>query len=230
MSRFPFRACRRVAACVALAALLGGAGAATAVDAPAPKGVAQQVQLDIALAAYERGDLAQAEAAFRTLAAQDLPVAWFNLAMMHLRDEITPADPAEAVRLLQRAAQAGFVRAEHALGEVHEQGVLGRPDLVEAHRWYLRAAVHGHVDAQVSMGTAYFLGRGAPRDMAQAAHWYREAAKAGEVGAQYILASMYEHGDGVPQDLRLARYWYQAAADNGDDAAPGKLRQLDASR
>jgi TPR repeat protein len=44
----------------------------------------------------------------------------------------------------------------------------------------------------------------------------------------YLLASMYEQGDGVERDLRLARYWYDAAAKNGDEAAPGKLRQIDA--
>jgi TPR repeat protein len=47
------------------------------------------------------------------------------------------------------------------------------------------------------------------------------------VGAQYLIASMYEHGDGVAQDLRLARYWYEAAARNGDEAAPGKLQELE---
>ena len=54
-----------------------------------------------------------------------------------------------------------------------------------------------------------------------------EAAKGGDVGAQYLIASMYETGDGVPQDLRLARYWYGVAADNGDEAAPGKLKELE---
>jgi TPR repeat protein len=39
---------------------------------------------------------------------------------------------------------------------------------------------------------------------------------------------MYEAGDGVQQDLRLARYWYSIAAGNGDEAAPGKLKEIDA--
>ena len=30
------------------------------------------------------------------------------------------------------------------------------------------------------------------------------------------------------RDLRLARYWYDIAAKNGDEAAPGKLREIDA--
>jgi TPR repeat protein len=46
----------------------------------------------------------------------------------------------------------------------------------------------------------------------------------------YLIASMYEHGNGVPQDDRLARYWYELAAQAGDEAAPGKLRELQARR
>ncbi|MBN8486972.1 MAG: SEL1-like repeat protein, partial [Burkholderiales bacterium] len=62
-----------------------------------------------------------------------------------------------------------------------------------------------------------------------AARWYRRAAAAGDVGAQYILATMYEQGEGVAQDLRLARYWYEAAARQGDEAAPWKLKAMDAA-
>ncbi|MDP3084204.1 MAG: SEL1-like repeat protein [Rubrivivax sp.] len=59
-------------------------------------------------------------------------------------------------------------------------------------------------------------------------HSYREAAKPGDVGAQHVLASMYERGDGVDADLPLARYWYDIAAHNGDEAAPGKVKEIDA--
>ena len=72
------------------------------------------------------------------------------------------------------------------------------------------------------------MGRGTTADMAQAAQWFRLAANAGDVGAQYILGSMYEKGDGVAADLRLACYWYAAAARQGDEAAPAKLKEIDA--
>ena len=44
----------------------------------------------------------------------------------------------------------------------------------------------------------------------------------------YLYASMLESGDGIPRDLNEARYWYGAAARNGDEAAPSKLKELDA--
>ena len=78
------------------------------------------------------------------------------------------------------------------------------------------------------MGTGHFLGRGLARDAARAARWFREAAKGGDIGAMYLLASMYEQGDGVERDLRLARYWYSTAAQGGDEAAPAKVKELDA--
>ncbi len=230
-SMAPFAASFALLVWVALAAWPAGVRA----DDPAPPAQAepqpsaQEAAVESALAAYEAGNLPEAERRFRALADQRVPLAEFNLAMMMLRDELPRNDRRDAVKLLERAASGGFVRAEHALGEVHEQGLAGEPrDLALSNRWFELAARHGHVDAQVALATAYFLGRGAAKDEREAAHWYREAAKGGDVGAQYILASMYEHGDGVGQDLRLALYWYDIAARNGDDAASFKRDAMDA--
>jgi TPR repeat protein len=184
--------------------------------------LAQAVQI------YERGDFAGAELRFTALANAGEPAAWHNLAVMHLRGEVPQASVTKARELLLRAADHGFVTATLALGELYESGRLGAPDLPQALAWYQRAADSGSVDAQVATATAYFMGRGTGRDAAQAAHWYRKAANGGDVGAQYILGSMYEKGDGVAADLRLARYWYAAAARQGDEAAPAKLKEIDA--
>ena len=117
----------------------------------------------------------------------------------------------------------------YGLAQLHELGQAGLTvDLVQANRWYLRAAEAGSVDGQVAIGTAHYLGRGAPKDLARAARWFRIAAQGGDVGAMYLYASMVESGDGVERDLNEARYWYGAAARNGDDAAPSKVRELDA--
>jgi TPR repeat protein len=191
---------------------------------PAPR------PIDRAVAAYERGEFAAAQAAFERLSRAGVAAADYNLGLMHLRRELPEAEPAEAERLLQRAAGRGFVTAQFALGRFYEEGAFsGARDLASAQRWYLVAAQSGSVDAQVAVGTAHYLGRGAPRDLGRAAYWYREAAKGGDVGAQYLLASMYESGHGLTRDLRQARYWYDIAARNGDEAAPGKVKELDAA-
>ena len=214
-----------VAAAFALATLAGQAAPQVragieTVDASAT--------LQAALTAYGERRFDDARVAFEALSRNGSALADYNLAVMHLRDELPKASRVEAVRLLNRAAVRGFVTAQFDLGRLYEGRLLGAPDLVKAYAWYRRAAENGSVDAQVEVGTAHFLGRGARKDMAEAAHWYREAAKAGDIGAQYLIASLYESGDGVPRDLRLARYWYEVAASNGDVAAAVKHKALSA--
>ena len=173
------------------------------------------------------GDYDQALAKLN-LAQRQVPVAQYNLAVMHLRGEVPQPDRALARDLLQRAAAGGLVTAQLALGQALENGDLGERDLPLAHHWYQLAAAHGSVDAQLAVGTAHYLGRGLPKDPQRAAHWFREAAKGGDAGAMYLLASQYEQGDGVERDLRLARYWYEQAAHQGDVAASVKVKELDA--
>jgi uncharacterized protein len=182
-----------------------------------------------ALRAYETGQLAAAQRQFAQLARKGLPVAQFNLAMMHLRDEIKPTKTKsnrEAERLLLAAAGKGFVRAEHALAQYYDLGLGGKQDITRAFKWTALAAEHGHPEAQIDYATALYLGRGTTMDKAEAAKWFRVVAQTGDEGAQYLLASMYETGDGIAQDLRLALYWYQQAAQNGDVAARYKAAEL----
>ncbi len=186
-------------------------------------------QLDAAVAAYEQGRLKTARIAFEKLAQQRVPAADYNLAVMHLRGEMTRSRPGEALRLMTRAAEAGFVTAMAGLGELYERGAPGIPANAErARHWHERAADAGSVESQLTVATAHYLGRGAPLDKSIAARRYRQAAQAGDVGAQYLYAAMLETGDGIPQDLNEARYWYAAAARSGDDAAPFKVKELDA--
>ncbi len=216
------RAWRCTFLCVGLCGFIGAASAAQPL---APK---QQMRLDAAVLAYESGRLPVARRDFQALAQQGVPAAQYNLAVMHLQREMPRPDAREARRLLTRAARGGFVTAQFMLGQGLETGQLGPRDMVLAHQWYEVAALNGSVPAQVAMGTAFYLGRGRAKDAARALHWFREAAKGGDVGAMYLLASMYEQGDGVDTDLRLARYWYGLAAQQGDDAAPAKVREIDA--
>ena len=189
---------------------------------------ALQSQLDAAVIHYESGRLDAARQAFEVLSRRGLPAADYNLAVMHLKNELPNSSRQRAEQLLTRSARGGFVTAQLMLGRALENGDLGRRDLMLAHQWYEAAAESGSVEAQVAMGTAFYLGRGRAKDAARAAHWFREGAKGGDVGAMYLLASMYEQGDGVERNLRLARYWYDVAARNGDEAAPAKVKEIDA--
>jgi uncharacterized protein len=188
-----------------------------------------QPSLDAAVAAYQRGDLTTARSAFMQLSAKGVPAADYNLAVMHLRREMPGASDAEVLRLMTRAAEAGFVTAMVGLAELHELGRAGlKIDLQQSVLWSRRAAEAGSVDAQVAVGTAHYLGRGAAKDLTLAARWFHRAAQGGDVGAMFLVASLYESGEGVPRDLAEARYWYNAAARNGEPGADLKVKELDA--
>lgn len=203
---------------VAMALALGAARAEPA-----------ESDLPAAVAAYEDGQLKTARAAFERLAQQGVPAALYNLAVMHLRGEMPRSSARQALRLMTRAADAGFVTAMAGLADLYEMGARGVPVNAErAQHWLQRAAEAGSVDSQLALGTAHYLGSGAPLDKATAARWYQRAAAAGDVGAQYLYAAMLEKGDGIAQDLHEARYWYAAAARSGDVAAPFKVKELDA--
>jgi TPR repeat protein len=189
---------------------------------------AWQAELDVAVIDYQSGRRTQARRAFEALSRRGVAAADYNLAVMHLKRELPQASQRRAEQLLTRSARGGFVTAQLMLAQALETGDFGRRDLVLAHQWYEVAAESGSAEAQLALGTAYYLGRGRPKDPVQAAHWFRETAKAGDVGAMYLLASQYEQGDGVERNLRLARYGYDIAARNGDEAAPGKVKELDA--
>ena len=189
---------------------------------------ALQSQLDAAVIDYESGRLDAARLAFEALSRRGHPAADYNLAVMHLKNQLPQPSRQRAEQLLTRSARAGFVTAQLMLGRALENGDFGRRDLRLAHQWYEVAAESGSVEAQVAMGTAYYLGRGRAKDAVRAAQWFREGAKGGDLGAMYLLASMYEQGDGLELNLRLARYWYDIAARYGDEAAPAKVKELDA--
>lgn len=194
----------------------------------AASAVHADARLDNALAAYQRGDFASARLAFERLAREGVPAADYNLAVMHLRRERPDADPREALRLMARAADAGFVTAMVGLGELYERGQapLVR-DLVQSVLWLRRAAEAGSVEGQLAVATAHYLGRGAALDKTQAARWFRLAAQQGDGGAMYLFASMCESGDGTPRDLAEARYWYAAAARNGEVGAAEKAKAIE---
>ena len=163
------------------------------------------------------------------LSVKGVAAADYNLAVMHLRREMPAASDSEAVRLMTRAAEGGFVTAMAGIAELHELGGAGlKVDLMQSVLWHRRAAEAGSVDSKVALATAFYLGRGAPKDVVAASRWYRLAAQAGDVGAMFIVATMYESGDGLDRDLSEARYWYAAAARGGEPGAELKVKELDA--
>ncbi|CAA7617649.1 exported hypothetical protein [Magnetospirillum sp. UT-4] len=107
------------------------------------------------------------------------------------------ADVAGAVRLLERAGEAGRPDAYVAIGIAHRNGRLVHPDPMAAERWFGRAEALTYAQAQTAgeafpatrVGMLFFrLGDGMGEN-ARAMRWFRLSAEAGDAHAADILAT-----------------------------------------
>lgn len=146
------------------------------------------------------------------LAASAAPAAWAG-GYEEGRAAYEAKDYAAAYRLWLPLAERGDVRAQHAVGDLYEDGNGVERDLRTAAGWYARAAERGHAESmyRLSVGHAWGLG-GLRRDDALAAKWLRRSAEGGFRKAQKVLAQAYERGRfGLPRDAQQAKYWYDKA-------------------
>jgi len=105
------------------------------------------------------------------------------------------ANPRRAVEWLQRAADAGSLRAKYELGRIYQRGARC-------------SCGEGNQSNDVS------------RDRELALLWFSRAAEAGDTAAQVRVAEIMEAGTGLPspQPEIAERYW-RLAARSGDDYA-----------
>jgi len=143
------------------------------------------------------------------------PESETTLALAYHAGTLLKQDDAEALRLLRRAANGGFVAAEEAMGIFCQSGFGIPPDKEQAVSWYTKAAQHGSKDAATNLALMYSTGDGIPRNAAAAETWFHSAAEAGDATAQLNLAAMYHRGEVVPQDDAQATLWLTKAAEQG---------------
>jgi len=155
------------------------------------------------------------------------PESETTLALAYHAGTLLKTNEVEALRLLQDAANRGFVAAEEAMGIFCQSGFGLSPDKSQAVSWYTRAAQHGSSDAATNLALMYSTGDGVPKDAAKAATWFRSAADEGDVTAQLNLAALYHRGEGLPKDDDQATVWLTKAAEQGSVPAMLELARLD---
>src|SRR5436305_327733 len=99
--------------------------------------------LDIGVAAYNRGDYATALRELKPLAEKGMAPAQFNLGDMYLFGKGVPQDDKEALRWYRLAAEQGHPRAQFNLGSRYATGDGVRQDYVKAYMWLSLAASQG---------------------------------------------------------------------------------------
>ncbi|KAJ3021227.1 hypothetical protein HKX48_008932 [Thoreauomyces humboldtii] len=167
------------------------------------------------------------------------PHALYQLALLHEHGDssgVFPnghADPAEALRLLVRAADLGHVASQVRLGHSYQFGDLGAPvDPAASIRSYGQAARKGSAEAMYELSAWHFTGAEdpvtgtpvLPVDEREAYLWARRAAERGLAKAEYAVGFYSETAVGVPRDMDEALSWYTLAATHGDDHAIARLK------
>ena len=141
---------------------------------------ANAAPFDDAVAAYDRGDYAQALKMFRQLATKGNAVAQFNLGLMYANGRGVSQDDEEAVRWYKLAAAQGYILGQYNLGTMYHNGRGVTQDYKETVKWYRLAAAQGYAKAQFNLGVMYYNGQGVPQDYASAHMWFNLASSIGD--------------------------------------------------
>jgi hypothetical protein len=128
------------------------------------------------------------------------------------RAATTRKDYAEAKRLYEQAAAAGYALAMNNIGLIYE-GDEGFPrNYAEAFRWCNKAVAANEPVAMINLGWMYETGHGVAKDPAEAARLYGLAARAGLPQGMNNLGLLYLSGNGVKRDYAEAQRLFERAA------------------
>ena len=83
----------------------------------------------------------------------------------------------EALALLNKSAELGFLRAQTDLAKIYMQGVDLRPEEEKAAFWLRKAAAQGDAPSQFQLATRYTQGLGVEKNYAEAIAWYQKAIR-----------------------------------------------------
>ncbi len=133
---------------------------------------------------------------------------------------------AEARRLYDQAASAGYAMAFNNIGATYEFGTGTPMNYEEAARWYQKSVDTGEPIGMVDLGWLYETGNGVKKSNAEAFRLYEAAAKAGVSSGIGNLGLMYMRGQGVARDYGEARRLLEQAAALGNDSAINGLGVL----
>jgi len=152
--------------------------------------------------------------------------AVYEIALRAAEGHGTPRDPALALRLFERAAQAGLVPAQERLAALYDKGIGTHRDAKLAAAWYERAAQGGNLRAMHNLATLLAAGVSGKPDYAAAMQWYTEAAEAGVRDSQFNMGVLHARGIGTRKSPTQAFRWFALAAAQGDAEAVRKRDEI----
>jgi hypothetical protein len=170
---------------------------------------------------FEKINVTAASAACNDAIAQYPDVARFTFEAGRVSG--ARKDYAEARRLYDKAASAGYAMAMNNIGGIYEGGEGVARNDAESVRWYSKAVAAGEPIAMVNLGWQFEHGHGVAQDLAEARRLYETAAKAGVPAGMNNLGLLYLRGHGVPRDYAAARRLFERGIALGDAANMNEL-------
>lgn len=170
---------------------------------------------DEAKAAFARQDWPAAMRELQPLAQGGHVEAQARLGYMLLNGIGGTRNEAEAVRLLNAAADKNDPLAQFALGTAYFAGKGVTADRDRALIMFLRAADQNQPNALNNLGQIHFQGIGVPKDEAKALTYLRRAADQGISASWETIGIAYWHGRGIAADRAQAVPWLKKAAERG---------------
>ncbi len=155
--------------------------------ATAQTGERLKATFDSGVAAYDAGDFANAYRIWSSITDEDI-AAMRNVAMMRRNGTGTEKDPAGAVEMYQRAADAGLPTAQADLADMLLKGEAGPPNVARALPLLEAAAAANHPIAQYELAQLYETGNQVPQDMLAACNLYAAASHGMKQAADRLAA------------------------------------------
>ena len=186
-------------------------------------------------ASYNAQDWARALTYCRLEAEQDNATALFNLGEIYWWGSAGERDAEQAMELLRRAAEQGYIPAQLSLGR--KLSLVKQPIgsetpaklFEEAIGWLEEAADRQSMEAAYLLSEIYGyvdLETGLRRNPELQVHWLAIAAERGSRSAQANVGWYYYWGEGVEVDYAKALQWWTVAAEQGSAFAQSNLGQM----
>ncbi len=135
-------------------------------------------------------------------------------------------DDIKAFELISKAANQGYLLAQHDLAVMYNTGQGCTRDSQEAMKWFTTAASRGELASQLALGWMLVCGQGVQKDPRAGFGWYEKAYKQGNMFAAFAMGALYEDGAGVVQDKRMAAKLYLEAAEKGNVEAQKAIGRM----
>lgn len=121
-----------------------------------------------------------------------------------------PDDFPEALKLFEKAANAGRPEAQFYAGRMHQLGHGTERNGKRAAAWYALAGENGQARAFNNLGNIYATGQDIPRDGERALECYVKASEMGMAMGSYNAGLVYMKAkNGIERDFAQARFYYR---------------------